>query len=163
MAAAITIANDKGYVTLPEKYSNPQSIATIADKTVETIKIAHDVATGELSADNAVDYGIKKAAAVVKTVVGRYINTGAKIVAAKVTAVVSAVFPPAAIIAPVIYVGTKFVASKVKQEVAKDINKIAEVAKPIVKAAVTKVKEVATRVWEKAKSVGRKILSCFGF
>lgn len=163
LAAAITIANDKGYIPLPEKYSNPQSIATIADKAVETIKIAHDVATGAMSADDAIDFGVKKAAAVAKTAVDTLIDRGTPIAADAVTNVIASVFPPFEVARPYVHKVAQYVAPKVKELAHKGIDKIAEVAKPIVKNAVAKVKEKAPVVWEKAKKFGKTVLSLFGF
>jgi hypothetical protein len=162
MAAAITIAKEKKYISLPEKYDNPQSIGSIADKAVETIKIAHDVATGNLRADRAADYIAKKTAAFAKTAVGRLINRGAAIVGHAVTTAIAAVFPPIEIVRPFIVQGAKFVGQKVKDVVAKGIDKIAETVKPIVRKAVETVKTVATSVWESVKSVGRELLSWIG-
>ncbi len=157
MAAAITIANDKGYIPLPEKYSNPQSIATIADKAVETIKIAHDVATGAMSADEAIDFGVKKAAAVAKTAVDYLINKGIPLATEVITNALTSVFPAAATAKPFIRMGVQFVATKVKPLIHKGIDKIAEVAKPVVKAAIETVKEVATYAWDKVKEKAKKI------
>ena len=159
MAAALGLAVDKGYVPLPEKYANPQAIATIADKAVETIKIAHDVASGNLRADKAADFVTKKAAAVAKTVADRVIDQGAEVAAHTVTNAIASVFPPITIVRPWIVMGSKFVAQKVKKLVAKGIDKIAEVTKPIVKSAVEKVQKVATTVWDKVKKVGNKMLN----
>ncbi len=157
MAAAIAIANDKGYIPLPEKYSNPQSIATIADKAVETIKIAHDVATGAMSADDAIDFGIKKAAAVAKTAVDYLINKGIPLATEVITNALTSVFPAAATAKPFIRMGVQFVSTKVKPLIHKGIDKIAEVAKPVVKAAIETVKEVATYAWDKVKEKAKKI------
>jgi hypothetical protein len=162
-AAALTIANNKGYISLPEKYSNPQTIAVVADKTLETIKLAHDVATGKFRADKAVDYLIDKGAAIAKTAVDKWIDKGAPIVADRVTDMLVSVYPPCEVARPYVHKVTQFVAQKVKPLVHKGIDKIAEVAKPIVKKAVEKVQKVATTVWEGAKKVGGKILSLFGF
>lgn len=162
MAAALTIANEKGYVKLPEKYSTPKSIAAIADKGVETVKLAHDVASGKLTADYVADYTVKKGAALLKTVANGFINKGVVVVSTAVTAAITAVCPPAAVIAPVIVAGVKLVGEKAKQLVGKGIDKIAEAVKPIVRKAVETVKNVAVKTFNKVKEAGRKVLSCFG-
>ncbi len=159
MAAALGLAVDKGYVPLTEKYANPQAIATIADKAVETIKIAYDVASGNLRADKAADFVTKKVAAVAKTVADRVIDQGAEIAANTVTNALAVHFPPIVIARPLILICSKFVAQNVKKLVVKGIDKIAEVTKPIVKEAVEKVQEVATSVWDKVKKVGNKMLN----
>lgn len=158
MAAALGLAVDKGYVPLPEKYANPQAIATIADKAVETIKIAYDVASGNLRADKAADFVTKKAAAVAKTVADRVIDQGAEVAAHTLTNVLAAHFPPAEILRPKILMVSKFLSGKVKNVVHKGIDKIAEVTKPKVKVAVEKVQKVST-VWNVVKNVGKKMLN----
>ncbi|MCR5453918.1 MAG: hypothetical protein K6F33_02905 [Bacteroidales bacterium] len=159
MATALGLAVDKGYVPLPEKYANPQAIATIADNAVETIKIAYDVASGNLRADKAANFVTQKAAAVAKTVADRVIDQGAEIAANTITNALAAHFPPIVIVRPYIVMGSKFVAQKTKKLVAKGIDKIAEVTKPIVKTAVEKVQKVATTVRDKVKKVGNKMLN----
>lgn len=161
-AAALTIANEKGYVKLPEKYSNPKSIAAIADKGVETVKLAHDVATGKVNADYVADYAVKKGAAMLKTVANGFIDKGVAVAATAVTTAITAVCPPAAVIAPVVVAGVKFVGEKVKQEVDKGIDKIAEAVKPVVRKAVETVKTVAIKTYNTVKKIGRKVLSWFG-
>lgn len=146
-AAAISIANDKGYISLPEKYSNPQSVAAIADKAVETIKLAHDVATGVMDEDEVIDYGVKKAASWAKTAVDHLIDKGTPIVADRVTDAIVSVFPPFEVARPKVHEVAHFVAPKVKQFVHKGIDKIAEVAKPIIKETVKTVKTVAKKIW----------------
>ena len=158
-AAALTIANEKGYVKLPEKYSNPKSIAAIADKGIETVKLAHNVATGKVDADYVADFAVKKGAAMLKTVANGFINKG---VATAVTTAFTAVCPPAAVIAPVVVAGVKFVGEKVKQEVDKGIDKIAESVKPVVRKAVETVKNVAVKTFNTVKKIGRKVLSWLG-
>ena len=159
MAAALGLAIDKGYLPLPEKFANPQAIASIADNVVETIKIAHDVASGNLRADKAADFVTKKAAAVAKTVADRFIDQGAEIAANTVTNALAAHFPPIVIARPLILICSKFVAQNVKKLVAKGIDKIAEVTKPNVKEAIEKVQEVATMVWNKVQKEGNKMLN----
>ena len=144
LAAAITIANDKGYITLPEKYANPQSIGAFADKALEIIKIAHDVATGKMSADDAIDFLIKKTVAVAKTAVDYSIDKG--IAAEVITYVLIGVFPPVAPLIPFIKTGVQFVATKSKPYIHKGIDKIAEVAKSIAKKTVAKIKEYAPKL-----------------
>jgi len=161
-AAALTIANEKGYVKLPEKYSNQKSIAAIADKGVETVKLAHDVATGKVNADYVADYTVKKGAAMLKTVANGFVNKGVAVVATAVTTAITTVCPPVAVIAPVVVAGVKFVGEKVKQVVSKGIDMIAEAVKPIVRKAVETVKTVAVKTFNTVKKIGRKVLSWFG-
>ncbi len=162
LAAAIAIADDKCKV-LPEKYANPQSIGAMADKAVETVKLAHDVATGKTTTEKVADFVTKKAAAVVKTAANKIVNHATDIAAVSVATTVAAVFPPAAIVtAPIAFVVTKFCGEKAKQAISKGINKIAEAVKPVVRKAVEIVKETAKTVWNGVKNVGRKVLSFFG-
>ena len=158
-AAAITVANEKGYISLPEKYADQRSIASIADKTVETVKLAHDVATGKLDADYVADYTIKKGAGVLKTIVGGFVKKGAAIAAHAITTAVVSVFPPAVVIAPAIHAATQFVGHKVKQVISKGINKIAEAVKPVVRRAVETVKNVAVKTFNKVKNGVKKFFN----
>ena len=151
--AALTIAADKGLVKLPDNYSSPEAIASIADKTVETVKLANDVATGKLTADEAVDYTLKKSAAMLKTVTDRLVDTGVKVAATTVTAAIISVCPPAAVLSPVIQTGLIFVGEQVKKKIGKGINKLAEAAKPIVKKVVETAANLVSTVKQKSKKI----------
>ena len=151
-AAALAVANKKGYIKLPEKYSNPESIATISDKAWDTIKLGHDVATGKTTADTAADYIVKKGAAMLKTVADKVITPviekGKAVVAKTITSAITAVYPPAVALAPVVYTTVNYVGEGVKQFVHKGIDKVAKAATPILKKAITTVKSG----WEKLKN-----------
>lgn len=146
VAAALNIANDKGYIKFPKQYANPYSIAIIADKAVETVKLAHDVAMDKIDADEAVNFVIKKGSALLKTVADSLLTKGINIVAKTVTSAITAVYPPAEVVTPVIEVGIKHFGQKVKEVVKKGIDKIAEVAKPMVKKVVDTGKKVVKKV-----------------
>ena len=129
LATAIIIANNMGYISLPEKYANPQSIGAIADAALETLKIAYDLATGKMSADEVIDYCVKKAAAKAKTAVDYFdylIDNG--IAAEVITDVLIGFFPQVAPLKPYIKKGAQFVATKSKPLIHKGIDKTAEVA-----------------------------------
>ncbi len=166
-AAALTVANKKGYIKLPEKYSNPESIATISDKAWDTIKLGHDVATGKTTADTAADYLVKKGAAVLKTAVDKVISPviekGVKIAAKTVETLITTYCPPAKIVMPVVHVALNYAGEKAKQLVHKGIDKVANAVKPIAKKAITTVKNVAVKTFNKVKEKGRKLLSWLGF
>ena len=166
-AAALAVANKKGYIKLPEKYSNPESIATISDKAWDTIKLGHDVATGKTTADTAADYIVKKGAAMLKTVADKVITPviekGKAVVSTAITSAITAVYPPAVALAPVVYTTVNYVGEKAKQLVHKGIDKVANAVKPIAKKAITTVKNVAVKTFNKVKEKGRKLLSWLGF
>ena len=151
--AALTIAVDKGFMALPDNYSSPEAIAAIADKTVETVKLANDVATGKITADEAVDFTLKKSAAMLKTVTDRLVDTGVKVAATAVTATIISVCPPAAILSPVIQTGLLFLGEKVKKKIGKGINQLAEAAKPIVKKVVETAANLVSTVKQKSKKI----------
>lgn len=160
IATAIAIGNKKGYISLPQKYSNPESIGSIADKAMDTIKLAHDVGAGKLTADDAIEYGINKAAAIVKTTVDKLIDKSTSIVSKVVSELIEKKFPPAKVLRPVIKLGTKFIAEKAKPLIHKGIDKITQAAKTIVRNTFENVK---TTVRSVVKNVGGKVLSFFGF
>ena len=139
LATAIIIANNMGYISLPEKYANPQSIGAIADAALETLKIAYDLATGKMSADEVIDYCVKKAAAKAKTAVDHLIDDG--IAAEFITDVLIGFFPQVAPLKPYIKMGAQFVATKSKPLIHKGIDKTAEVAKSKAKKGLAKLKE----------------------
>ncbi len=126
IAAALTVANKKGYIKLPEKYSNPESIAIISDKALETIKLGCDVATGKMDEDEAADYMVKKGAAVLKTVADRVIDRGKEFV----TSAFIAAFPSAREVASEISAVANFVGEKLKPLVHEGIDMLADVVKP---------------------------------
>ena len=148
-AAALNIANEKGFFKLPAQYSNPHSIAMIADKAVETVKLAHDVASEKIDANQAVDFAVRKGAAVLKTVADFLISKGTKIVSNAVTNFVASVCPPVAVFAPVIKVGISLAGQKAKEFVKKGIDKISEVAKPVFAKFVEGGKKLAKVVTKK--------------
>lgn len=151
LATAIIIANNMGYISLPEKYANPQSIGAIADAALETIKIAYDVATGKMSVDDAIDYGIKKAAAKAKTAVDHLIDNG--IAAEVITDVLIVFFPQFAPLKPYIKMGAQVVATKSKPLIHKGIDKTAEVAKSKAKIGLAKLKESVPELVAKLSSL----------
>lgn len=152
LAAAMIIANDKGYISLPEKYANPQSIGAIADAALETLKIAYDLATGEMSADEVIDYCVKKAAAKAKTAVDYLIDNG--IAAEIITDVLIGFFPQVAPLKPYIKKGAQFVATKSKPLIHKGIDKTAEVAKSTAKKGLAKLEEYVPKVAMSIASFG---------
>lgn len=151
IATGLTIAVDKKSLQLPDNYVTPESIASIADKTVETIKLANDVATGTLTADEAVDYTLKKSAAMLKTVTDRWVDTGVKIVATTITTGIISVCPPAAVLSPVIQTGLIFVGEQVKKKIGKGITKLVEAVKPLVKKVVEKAANIVSKVKHKCQ------------
>lgn len=154
LAAAMIIANDKGYISLPEKYANPQSIGAIADTAVETIKIAYDVATGKMSVDDAIDYGVKIAAAKAKTAVDYLIDKGTPIVADWVMDKIESVFPPAKVLRPKVLKVAQVVAPKVKKLAHKGIDYLADRAKEYLKEKVKPLERVGAVVGAAIKSIG---------
>lgn len=154
LAAAMIIANDKGYISLPDKYANPQSIAAIADKTVETIKLAHDVATGEMDVDKEIDYRVKKAEAWAKTAVDYLIDKGTPIVADRVTDMIVSVCPAAEVLRPKVHKVAQVVAPKVKKLAHKGIDYLADRAKEYLKEKVKPLERVGAVVGAAIKSIG---------
>jgi len=153
LAAALSIAVDKGYIPLPAEYSNPQAIASIADKTFDTIKIAYDIASGNISASEAADFLTKKAAAKAKTLADRVIDKGPEVA----VNAIATIFPQIEIARPAILTLAKFVAPKVKEVVHQGIDILAEFAKPFVKTGIKKLQEVTAPVCNFFKTVGKTV------
>lgn len=151
LATAIIIANNMGYISLPEKYANPQSIGAIADAALETLKIAYDLATGKMSADEVIDYCVKKAAAKAKTAVDYLIDNG--IAAEVITDVLIVFFPQVAPLKRYIKKCAQFVATKSKPLIHKGIDKTAEVAKSTAKKGLAKLKESVPKLVAKLSSL----------
>lgn len=140
MAAALVAAKAEGVVNGKE-LETPEEIAAVADTSFDRLKLARDVATGELTPEQAsdilIDHAAARVAAVAPQVVDTFINTG--FVAAK--AVAATYCPPLVPVISVIETFKPLIKEQTREFVQKGIKKVAEVSKKIVHKTIEVVKE----------------------
>lgn len=148
-STAIVTALDKG--TLPFKIEkDPVAIASTIDEGLTRIKVAHKIAEGDITSQQATDYIIDKAAARAIALSEKIIEKGVPIALDAVCVALTNICPPAATIVPIIKLSEKYITPVVKKVVRKGINILAEGAKEIVSSAI-----------EGVKAIGKTILSIF--
>lgn len=161
VAAAVEIAKKKKLLIDELNEASTEQIAATVDKGVTAAKVAYKIAEGEISAIDALDYLIDKAAARVMVVVDSTCKRVGANVGAVVGAAIGELFSPAgaALGAKVGRVVGAAAGKKVAEFVSKGVEKVASAAKTLVRS----VCETAERAWEGVKSFGSSVTSFFGF
>jgi len=144
-STAIVTALDKG--TLPFKIEkDPVAIASTIDEGLTRIKVAHKIAQGDFTSQDAADYIVDKVAARAIAQTEKIIEKGVPIVLDAACVALTTICPPAVAIVPIIKSSEKYITPVVKEVVHKGINELAEGAKTVIKKGI-----------EIAKGKGRKI------
>lgn len=147
---AAAIAASKMAGTLPENMvqaaGSAIGIASISDESLNRVKTAYQVATGQMQAEEVADVLIDKTAARVTTVAQTLICKGADVAVKTVGKVVERVFPPAKVVMPIVSKVVSHVAEKVSSFVSSGIQKVASVAKTIAHKAIEKGRKVVQNV-----------------
>lgn len=144
-STAIVTALDKG--TLPftvEK--DPVAIASTIDEGLTRIKVAHKIAQGDFTSQDAADYIVDKVAARAIAQTEKIIEKGVPIVLDAACVALTNICPPAAAIVPIIKLSEKYITPVVKEVVRKGINILAEGAKEIVSSAIEGVKTIGETI-----------------
>jgi len=149
-AGAISAADDLGILPFDLPDSSAEAIASIADESLNRIKVAYKVATNQLDIEATADVMVDHMAARTVAVLDYTIDNAAGYVAGFASAVLTSLCPPAAVLTPVIHVGMAYAAEKTKDAIHKVVPAIKEAAKPIVRKTIGVVKSVT-------KSIGSKI------
>ena len=142
---SIILAKSKGVLPF-EVPDSPEAIASAVDEGLTQLKVAYKTATGELDSIEAVDVLVDRVAVRAITIADKIIEKGMPVVLDKLCVAMTKVYPPAMAIVPIIKRAERYITVATKVVVRKGIRTLAQVAKPIVKQVVTKVKSVATKV-----------------
>ena len=144
-STAIVTALDKG--TLPFKIEkDPVAIASTIDEGLTRIKVAHKIAQGDFTSQEAADYIVDKVAARAIAQTEKIIEKGVPIVLDAACVALTKICPPAAAIVPIIKLSEKYITPVVKEVVRKGINILAEGAKEIVSSAIEGVKTIGETI-----------------
>lgn len=144
-STAIVTALDKG--TLPFKIEkDPVAIASTIDEGLTRIKVAHKIAQGDFTSQDAADYIVDKVAARAIAQTEKIIEKGVPIVLDAACVALTNICPPAATIVPIIKLSEKYITPVVKKVVRKGINILAEGAKEIVSSAIEGVKTIGETI-----------------
>ncbi len=146
VAVAAAIAKKRGVAT-PLNSKSPMELASAVDEGLTRMKVAYQQGKGILDSTSAVDEIVDRAASRVASFTDRVIEKHAPIVVNTVVKAVSAVFPPARVIAPVVKAVVPFVITAAKKIVRKGIEVAAKVAKTVVKKVVTGIKKIGKSIF----------------
>ncbi len=143
-AGAISAANDLGILPFELEDSSAETIAAIADDSLQRMKITYKIATGLFNVEEAADAMVDHLAARAVAFADYAVDSAANWTANAITTAIATVYPPAAIVAPVIHAGMSYVGEKVKTVIHEYAPKITSFAKEIVHDSISLVKDVAT-------------------
>lgn len=152
-SAAIAIADEKGVLPKGMDAQTAESIVSIADESLGRLKVAYQIATGQLDLNEAVDALVDRAAARVTVFLDRAIDVGLPMLAEKACIAVAHVFPPAIALVPYVRIGSRLLAPKVKSYVHTGINKLTDVAKSHCRYIANKSLAVIKKVSSKMKRI----------
>ncbi|MDD5792560.1 MAG: hypothetical protein PUD22_08260 [Erysipelotrichaceae bacterium] len=142
IAAAIVTAAEKGVLPIPMEMS-PEAIASLVDEGLTRMKVAYKVANGDLNAIKAteavINHSMARVVTVVRKLADKLIDQTLPIVADAAVNAVSMVYPQAQLLKPYVRQVLPYVGPMVKQAVHIGINRIAEMAKPVVKSIITSI------------------------
>ena len=165
MARMILIAKEKGYLpsemqallppttqaeTPDEKEIRQEQTANTIEKAIDTVKRVYQVGKKIITPETAVEQAIDKAAVVVSSVADKIIDKGIDAVVNTGTKWVSTICPP---LAPLAIIAGRFVKQfkkPIREVVKTGIQKVATVAKNVVKTVVNIGEKVGTalqRAW----------------
>ena len=149
--SSIILAKNKGILpfNIPD---SPVEIASAVDEGLTRLKVAYQTATGVLDSIEATDVLIDRLTVRTVTVMDKVIEKGMPVVLDKVCMVMTKVYPPAVVVAPIIKSAERCITVATKVVVRKGIRTLAQAAKPIVQRTVAKVKSVARKVLDFLKA-----------
>lgn len=142
-ALAVTIAKDKG--VLPFEVDSPEQIATLVDDGLSRMKVAYQVATGNIDMHQACDALVDRLAVRVVGIADHAIEKGVPFVVDKLCLAMSK-HPYTAAFVPFVKSAEKFVTPMAKTAVRKGIEFVAKQAKPLLRKAVDKVAASAKKL-----------------
>lgn len=145
LATATIIAKKRGLTTTVHA-KNPMELAAAVDEGVSRLKVAYKVGKGLMDTTKAADEIIDRAAARVAAFTDKVIDRGTPIVVNKVLTVATSVFPPVAVVAPLVKAAVPFIATAAKVVVRKGIAVVAKAAKSVVKTVVADVKKIGKEI-----------------
>lgn len=145
MATAVAIAKKRGMTTtVPVK--NPMELAAAVDEGMTRMKVAYKVGKGLLDSTKAADEIIDRVAARVVAFTDKVIEKGTPIVVDKVMKVAERVFPPIAVVTPIVKAAVPYIAHAAKVVVRAGVKVVANAAKSVVKTVVTGVKKIGSKI-----------------
>lgn len=146
-AAAVTAATDSGELSLNLPNNSAEDIACIVDDGLGHVKTAYKVAIGELTIEEAADVEIERATVRAVALIDFALDND--IAGDLVASAVTAAYPPAEALRPVIVAAVQYAAPMIKKVVHTVAPKIASVAKSVVRSAISEVKEYGKRMIKK--------------
>ena len=145
MATAVAIAKKRGLTTtVPAK--DPMELAAAVDEGLTRMKVAYKVGKGILDSTKAADEIIDRAATRVVAFTDKVIEKGTPIVVDKVMKVAERVFPPIAVVKPIVKAAVPYIAQAAKVVVRAGVKVVAQAAKSVVKTVVAGVKKVGNKI-----------------
>ncbi|MDE6042771.1 MAG: hypothetical protein K2G07_04395 [Muribaculaceae bacterium] len=142
LAAALVVASKKGL--LPKQIpaiSDGIEAASLSDESVLIMKTAHQTATGNISATEALDILIDNTTARTIAISKKIVEKGVDFAVDKISTTIATAFPYAAPIAFALKTFKPFITTKAQTIVEKGINKLNIVAKKALRSAHNIVKE----------------------
>lgn len=141
IATAVVIAKKRG-LTATVFAKDPMELVAVVDEGMTRMKVAYKVGKGLLDSTKAADEIIDRAAARVVAFTDKVIEKGTPIVIDKVMKVAERIYPPIAVVTPIVKVAVPYIAHAAKVVVRAGVKVVAKAAKSVVKTVVAGVKKV---------------------
>lgn len=166
-AGAISAASDMGILPFDLPKDSALDIASAVDEGLQFAKIAYQLGNGDINIENVADIVIDHAAARALAVADMYVDHAAVAVAGTISSWVTAVYPPAATLTPIIHVATNRVASSVKTVIHKAAPAVVSVVKSVTHKGLSVLTTMTKSTTKSIASFGSKTVSAaksfFGF
>lgn len=143
--ASVIAAKSKGVLAF-EIPDSPAAIASAIDEGLTQMKVAYKTATGELDSIEATDILIDRLVARVTAILDRALEKGVPVILDRICTAMVQAYPTTATVVPIIKNAERYITAGVKKAVAKGINTLARIAKPVVQSIIATAKRTAIKI-----------------